>query len=433
MQSSFELTIDGQALNIDDLNTIADEAALADDYVYAELFRRCPYLAGGTNPVDKSILPYRVEKLTETDMNTSSLVTGYGATGSVYVWPFRAIIGTRVSYNPENWYDVRTGMYVGSVLDLATGHATVANPRWDLIYARVDIDLASSPEYRLVKAADGTISQQALSLYKRTTVSLGVVNGSEGASPVRPDLPADGAGAYYIPLVFVLIEHPFTTATVVPIDHIAEIAPVAQMSSATSAVTLQPANGHYSLDPTYVGLYDQLLTRDWTVAAGRPQEFLPSSMAGGASRFFALDFITSPPSIAADHTAVLDDSIDWRNRLMWFTVYATREASNDFAWHTVAGSPTTALEPQGLVETGAGANGTAVFVGNSFNAHLGVVCLRLSADDWDLFNVDSILNILVDGTTGYLLAENNFVATALNMKFVIKVDASGQFPNFRVI
>ncbi|WP_404902492.1 hypothetical protein, partial [Propionibacterium freudenreichii] len=51
--------------------------------------------------------------------------------------------------------------------------------------------------------------------YKRTTVTVTTLDGATGVTPVKPTLPADAAGNYYIALAFVWIPAGFGAAQTV--------------------------------------------------------------------------------------------------------------------------------------------------------------------------------------------------------------------------
>lgn len=413
METLYTHTVAGQSLDQEELNVVAAEAAKADDRVLAELLRMIPGLAAGY--VHKAILPYRVEGLHPdgVTVSTTALITPYGTTGSVLVHPFRALIGSRYIADSSIWYDIRTARYLGDsdpvceyqlVLD-----ATVANNRWDLIYARVDLTVTSTPVERIVRTGGGDAAQN-ISLYTDTTVTLGVVKGAEAASPTKPVLPTDGSGAYYLALAYVLLPHPFTSSTAVEPEWIHENATTAPLASSTGAVTLKPASFAYADDSV---LWAQ---RAWGPSDERPEEHLPSSMTGGAERILALDFLDVIKSLDPDVATVIDNTIDWRNRILTFTVYGNATAGRRFAWMPNS-DPLVELEPAGVATT---------FMGNTFNAAM--PALTLNATTFPIITSDSSLLIGV-AATGELTATYVSGTTPLVEKYCILVHATGQFTN----
>lgn len=425
METQYIHSVDGQAFDENELNLVASEAALADDRLIAELFRCRPYVGGATPIVEKLVLPYRIEGTWGDVRNTSALVFPRLSTGQVLVFSFRAIIGSRSTSVPGAWYEIRTGRYVGTLngptySDALQLSPTVASNRWDLVYAMVRVGLPTAAENRVVRTIAG-VSTQAIPLYQNNLVTLGVVEGTEAATPTLPSLPADDtpvAGCYYIPLAYVLVEHPFTAGSSVPRDNIREVAPVARLASSTGAMTSGPMNfGYAESSPLWT-------QREWSPSAGRPQEFLPSVMSGGTMRFLALDMSDATKSIAQDSTVIIDSSIDWSRRIVWFLVYATR-GGFDFGW--MSGG----REPQGFCDMNMGTqiNQTGLFIGNTFDSTLSALTLNSDWTWWSGTETSSI-QIGVD-TNGNLTATYQFDTTDIDMRLMVLAIASAQFTNAR--
>lgn len=413
METLYQHTVAGQSLDEEELNWVAETAAKADDRVLAELLRMVPGLISGY--VHKAVLPYRVEALHPggVSINTTATVTSYGATGSVLIHPFRALIGSRRVESSSTWYDIRTARYLGSGEPVYTIQrnltATVSNSRWDLIYARVDLTVTSAAVERIVRSGSGDAPQN-ISLYTDTTVTIGVVEGAESATPVEPALPSDGSDTYYIPLAYVLLVHPFTSSTVVEPTWIRENCPVAPLASSTGAVTFRPASFAYADDSALWA------RRTWGPADERPEEHLPATMIGGAQRLIVLDFMDVTKSIPPDVDTVVDNTIDWRNRVLTFTVYGNSIAGRRFAWmpETI---PLVELEPNGSA---------SVFMGNTFSTE--VPALTLNSTSFPLITSDSSLCIRASDY-GELTVEYISGTTPLLEKYCILVQATGQFTN----
>jgi len=432
MEQRYIHSVDGQAFDQGELNMMAEEAARADDRVLAELFRFRPRTS---LQLEKRILPYRIEGYYNDGGNppgvyqTSALVFPNAATGSVLVNPFRAFIGPITNVAGGAWYEARSGRAIGSVTPyygtVVQLDDTVSNHRWDLIYARVAVDIPTAGENRVVRTISG-VTTQSIPLYTNTLVTLDVANGTEGASPSYPLLPTDGDPSeyyYYIPLAYVLLEHPFNSSSVVPRENICEVAPVARLASSTGAVTAGPTMFSYA---DHSPLWTQ---RGWDPSTGRPQEFLPSVMAGGAMRFIALDMSDVTKSLAQNTVTIIDDSMDWSHRLIWFIVYAMRNTgATDFAW-MASEDPLIQLEPQGrqISVTGTPSNQTAIFVGNTFNQTVPALVLD---SEWTFWGAGQHADLEIStDTSGRLTARYVYSDTDLDMKFVILAIASSQYQN----
>lgn len=324
MESQYQHTVEGQEVGQEDINLLGENAALADDRVLAELLRVPPAYAAAE--VVKGIMragfdDYRGPSRT----SQYSVVQSSGSVLTVTVCPFRAVVGTRtVVAGKEGLRDIRSAVYADPS---TTSHAvvldaTAGNHRWDLIYARVDIDADQAAETRYVKGVDGAVAAQSVVTQVMTEVSIAVVEGTEAASPTRPALPSDGGGSYYIPLAYVLLAHP-SSGGVIPAYRIQEVAPIIQIASAAGGAPLAPCNQLFESDG--------LNNADWTVADGRPRTFLPPTMCGSIRRVVGLAWGASGDDVPLDSVAILDDSIDWRNRLIktTFSVFGDNLA---FSW-----------------------------------------------------------------------------------------------------
>src|SRR5690606_5860161 len=184
MEEQFKAPLNGLEIHIEDVDLWSKNAALADDRVLAELLQLAPFTAG--EPA-KAILPYG-----------KALVVPSGSDDStVRVRPFRAIVGSRDTVanigHKDNWHDVRSALHIPNVSGQQYRNvqlsATASNNRWDLIWCRVEADIPSATKPRYVKSSGGTVISQNLIATKITTVTIGVNEGTEAASPVGPNLP----------------------------------------------------------------------------------------------------------------------------------------------------------------------------------------------------------------------------------------------------
>jgi hypothetical protein len=300
-EERFVLPVNGMGAQETDINLWAKNAALADDRVLAELLRLAPFTAGTPT---KAVTPYGVQ-------GASAIVVPSGSSdATVRVRPFRAIVGSRDTIanigHKDNWRDIRSALHVpnsasGQWRDVQLS-ATAANNRWDLIWARMDVDVGSGTVSRLVKNPSTGLGEPALAVVSRLCeVSIGVTEGAEAGSPTGPALPSDSGDAYYLPLAYVYLTHPHTLIAAVGDKAIYEVAPV--VTQQTGALGVRPFSG--SSDPS-----------GWASATAwdgvRSRRYVPSSMAGGVSRFGNLGALPNG-------THVLDSSVDWRKRFVrWF-------------------------------------------------------------------------------------------------------------------
>ncbi|HEY2509821.1 MAG TPA: hypothetical protein VGI39_03165 [Polyangiaceae bacterium] len=335
-EDQYVLTDDGQGVVQSDLNAVFMEAALADDRLLAELLRLSPYSGGG---VSKCIVPYRVTGA------AGAMVQPNGATGSVKVFPFRAVVGSRTVVSVAagsalaSWRDIRSKVYAASDdnENLGTEVSFAPNasgfPRWDLVYVQFIPDAATSNVLRNVRApgSDPTDPPVETSLSVSTTqvLALSKVTGTAAASPLPPSLPADGltsAGPFYIPLAFVLIPNGFTGSSIVLPTDIAPAAPIVALHELWGVRT--------SRAPLASTGFGNTLLVTWGATRTRPSQYIPPTRTGGVRMRFPIDASGSGTPLIAD-AGILDLSRDWRNRDFTVTL-AARPGATHFAWETGA-------------------------------------------------------------------------------------------------
>lgn len=315
MEQTYQLQIDGQAVNQAELNTLGNVAGLADDRVFAELLRMTP--KGGS--VAKGILPY----------GTTATIVPNGSSGSVLVNPFRAFVGSRTAVGTdalENWRGIRSALVVATG-DTSLSHVVAiaanasGNPRWDAIFAQVAIDANSAPVTRKVKdPSTAVVSEQTVSLFAQTTCTLGIVTGTAGATPAFPTLSSDSGTTYYILLGYVRVPTGFGASSTVSKQNVNESCAILSISSATGAGTLRPANqsnvdGGAGISSSGTSADNGVLK--WTGTTGvRPAAYMPPSMQGMESIVVGID-LGGASNANWTHTdgAIIDDSRDWRNRV----------------------------------------------------------------------------------------------------------------------
>lgn len=400
MEPLYQHTVDGQEVGQEDLNLLGEEAALAEDRLLAELLRMKPY----PGP-QKGILRTGYHSDTYT-LHPDVVIPYSGGGTTLRVYPFRAVIGTRASAETKEWLtDIRSAFFSsnGSQLEHTLAlSSTASNNRWDLVYAAVAIDVDQAAVDRYVKDADGVVALQSISTRKLTTVTVAVVQGTENASPAKPSLPADGGGVYYIPLAYVYLPHPFVSGTTeILASRICTVAPVLVLSDFVGGSALRPTNKLYE-DGT-------VLDTAWGTD-GRPEAYLPPTMVGSERRFFGLNFQASSRSIPLSATTTIDDSIDWRNRILKVTRWQCPAASTAGLMAGDATAPTR--------ETGASPTVTTLMQHTVTNGY--DICL-------DATGSGSSLSLEVDDSSGVLKAVVGATDPAITVYYWI--EATGQFTN----
>jgi hypothetical protein len=454
MERRYIRALSGAEVRDQDLILMSDDAALADDRVLWEMLRLLP---GSATP-QKGIVPYaasgaRVPGAGDgftAAMHNTALVQGGTSDGSVRVMPFRAIVGSTTLFasSPiEKLRGIRSGYLVGSsslytTVPIAANAS--GNPRWSLVYVAVSPDAAGDSTTLKVKALiGGAFSDVSVLLNRITGTAIGVVDGATGSSPVRPSLPADGAGTFYVPLAYLFIPTGFGASSQVHFYEIHESAPVLTVSSALGAPVLEPANQGYAIG----GVVD-LAQNPNRNAANRTGAYLPSTMVGGVSRFILLQLGLSPVSHADG--AVVDSSIDWRQRYFTWRVFVGAGTTSATAFVSdrngtgAAGVSTRA--PSGFASSGLGGPGVNTMTGwgqSFFNDYPSAVIATCSgvavalggktapADPslplvTALGNTGNDIILYVESTTGSLILKK---VGSPSGQVLIWLDATAQYSN----
>ncbi|MDB4992597.1 MAG: hypothetical protein JWM74_29 [Myxococcaceae bacterium] len=422
MEKRYQHLTNGQSVLKDDLNVLGEASSLADDRVFAEMFRMQPY-DGST--VRKGVLPYR-----HAASANAALVAANGASGSVLVNPFRAFVGTRTAVATDaklNLRDVRSALSVGSTTlaqTVAIGANASGNPRWDLVYAAVAVDANSASVSRKVKdPTTKAISAATLVTTLETTVTLGVVAGTAAASPVWPTIPADSGGTYYVPLAHVRVPTGFGASSTVLATDIAIVAPCLGMSDAVGG-SVSP--------PTEAVALPTAKQQSWGSTGTRPGRFMPSSMTGKKELLLYLDLYDASSTNWSHASGDTLDSRDWRGRFAKWTCAiddapsatpwrsATFETYGNFPGDEFGGvdigvgfDVTTNDLIHGMAHSiGAGASGQHLIIG-------------LDSDRHDVV-AGTILNVYVDAADGKLKFSCN---PTMTRRFFIWLEFSGPFEN----
>lgn len=412
--------MDGQEVAVADFNLLGSVAGLADDRVFAEWLRTIVFDGANTY---KTILPYgtlQIEGLTPgTAVNFGTVQPTGSANGSVNVFPFRAVVGSRTSVGTSpalNWSDIRTALFTGAATlsqTLALAANSSGNPRWDLIYATVSVDTPSGTQTRRVKTpSTGVVTAQTVTTQLLNPVTVGQTQGTPGATPTIPALPSDSGGNYFIALAAVRVPNGFNSSTTIVNADIRDQVAISALQSPTTGVgRICPASGNND----QAGTYATDLSGPGAWAAGtagqRPGVFLPPGLVGGEERVILIDANNSShPSHA--NGSVVDDTIDWRNRFTRVEGQA-RTSTELFACDPSAG--TTALPNFALTAL------SAVY-SNTFKADAGLVA---GASTLATYNT---------GAFGlYVLASDGklrwFTNGSVANRFFLWIKASTIFPN----
>lgn len=193
MSGNLKNWTEGEALTATELQRMADDAASADDRVFADLM---PPTKLDVSYV-KGVYPLSAESFT----NNNRLLVVPGSAGKAKVLAARYVVGG-LATTPD----------VGDVLlsakknsDTTAGFvAPSVSTRIDVVY--VVLQRSTTTASRKVKdPSTGAVTTQVLTVAKPPTVTIGVVTGIEGGGV--PTIPADTSSAWY----FKLAEITFTT------------------------------------------------------------------------------------------------------------------------------------------------------------------------------------------------------------------------------
>lgn len=424
-----QVTLDGQGLQIPDMNVPFRQAALAGDEVLAELLRLPP--TSGTS-VAKGILPYAVQG------SNVPLVAPNGASGAVYIQPFRVVVGPRTvpSATPGSallaWNDVRSRVYAVTADDINLGLSqpftpnSSGNPRWDIVYAAIAVDQDSADVTRNIRApgsapTDAPVPESVVPSLTQV-VSVAVQPGTPAANPVFPALPADtvtATGTFYVPLAAVLIPDGFGSTTIVLSEWICMLAPVLPTTTALGGIDSRPPN------MLAAGLPSALI-QTWGASKVRPSQALPCTRQGGARRRFGFDATTSVPILTSG--AVIDNSIDWRNRT--FLVRGSyKVGATQFAWQpgATAGAIPLAAGMTTFVQESQSFVGDATLVtGIPSSPSAAVVFLASNANVPSIPADGSAVGFYVDLTTGHLSV---YYQGTPGLLLIVTIDADAPFDN----
>lgn len=440
MESKYQVQENGQEVRTSDILSMSTTAARADDRVLFELFRMVPYNVAGPT---KYVWTAGTDGWDAGADNSTALVHPDPAGGKVRIRAFRAAVSsTDTSTNLERVRGIRSGhLQPSNVAGWSTQNITLnasGDPRWTLVYAALTPDTDGDTDTVLVQnVSSGIVAATSVVLNKKTTVTLGMVDGTPAASPTYPAIPADAAGVYYIPLAYVLVPDGFGTSTVVDPEAIYEVAPVAAINSATGGTTSRPANQQWEQG----GIVDTAQSgSDAAASVFRPGAYLPPTMIGAEERIILIQ--NHFPPLSHSDGDVVDDSCDWRFRYFEWSAFAktgntaaagfasdrntTGTSPSPSAWNSEYGVSTIMGMGQSFVDdTGAGAvfsvadgNGVAAVVkgGTSGASAIG--------------GATDIIMLYVRDTDGALVVKFNGTPDA---QVLIRLHATGPYSNFGTV
>ena len=416
MEKRYNHTVNGQGVYEADLNAMGEAGALADDRILAELIK----LGHGAT----CIIPtgHYVDGTYGMGLCPGCVV--HPAEGGIKISPFRALIGPTADYlvNPyEHWRGVRSRVYPGYLTKGLNPNSSGA-VRWDLVYAKLMPDQPSATESRKVKSpSDGSISTQTISPYLTTTVSIAAVTGT-GSD--LPSLPTPSAGEYLIPLAYVRVPAGFNNSTVLDPEDIWDVAPTMEIDASTGAVALKPATCQF----TPAGGVNKIGNQTYSAVDGsRPTVYMPPSMSGGTSRLIAIDLASAVVSHA--NGDVIDESLEWRDRLFKWSVFAHATADTPaFPWEAPISVSEDKIVPSAI--NGATGSTAAQGLGQSLftDASPNRVVLHLNNTKLSALGAGNEITLYVSGTGTDEKLRIGITGTPA-VKLFIWLDATGKFTN----
>lgn len=300
MEKQYTHSVNGQGVYQSDLNLMAEDGALADDRVFAELFRIPP-----NGSAARGVIPTAYSPTGGTDTGIIA-----PSTGKVKIRPFRAFVASRTAEATdakECWRGIRSGICVAATaleqdVEIAVLNASgTTAARWDLVYAILTPDVSTTEQRKVKSPYTGSTSTQSVAVAKTTTVTVAIMPGSaDGSLPV-----ITGGAGWSIPLAYIRVPANFTSSVVLTAANIWDVAPIISISEAVGASSCRPASINCERKSGKIGNEDFSLdpTDDF------PRMYLAPTMVGAQQRIMALDF----SKVASGD--VVDSSMDWRNRV----------------------------------------------------------------------------------------------------------------------
>lgn len=370
MRSQVIVSNDGQELQRADINRLGVASALADDTALASLIR-----LPTTNPRTKAIQCYSGEVIS----------TG---TGGVLVNAFWAFLGPATG-SPADVGNTRSACFLGASQPLAAQTGGVGTFRIDLVYATLFVDQNKAGEDRYIKnPSTGIISSVPTNLPVEiySYITIGVAVGTAALSPTAPALPSDPPGGFNIPLAYIRLPNGFGALSSTTNDMIFDVAPTVH-------------NGMQPAKEMFAGI-------NFGGPTGSKNKYwIGATSTGRESRFFGID----SSILSVFNNSVVDDSIDWRNRLLEIKAQTTNIATEEFPWHS---STSTSLPVTGAA--------TTIGLANSF---------LISGANKTVYSVTAAggtLSLYVNASTGALTA---VISGTPALTAFFWIDATGRISN----
>lgn len=421
----------GAEVREQDIDLMSHDGAVADDRTLWEFLR----LTHGAASPQKAVLPYGKSGWhpdlgpdNATPLDSTALVQGNAANGSVYVLPFRAVVGSTTAsptFDVEYLRGQRSFYLLGATWHgrtVAVAANASGNPRWDLVYASISPDAAGDAA-NYVKKDPGTLLVSLVvagTVTKKTTVTVSILSGTPAASPTKPATPADGGGVYKIPLAYLWIPNGFNGSSAVTRSAIYEVAPCIPIHSSTGTTATSPADQQNKVGGTVDA--NQSVPSNGSIQNGA---YLPPTMVGGEKRLILLQLGTSPVS----HTdgQVVDTSVDWRFRYFRWTSHVAAGTNGNVVFasdrnHTPSTpcmSSANTISDAGCGQSFVDDNSTTIVVANGNGA-------AYFAD----FGSGNRVMVYVRNTDGALV----FKQTGSNLiQLFVWLEATGPYSNFGTV
>jgi hypothetical protein len=406
MEQELNVSVSGQEIEVDDINLVSRNGALAVDRALAECFR--------LGSLDRGIIPGGASHGVGLSPKPGGIMRPSGsADASIALNHFRAVIGAVLvggSDPLEAWQGIRSVVYVPSANIQFAVQASGANSRFDLLYARVDVEQPDTPITRYVKDATDAVSAVSLAVTKSTRVSVAVVQGIAAAVPVYPALPSDSGSSYYLVIGYVYIPAGQTLTTSILPGNIIEAFRALPLAASTGAPNIRPAAINQLFRPTGDGVLH------------RQAAYLSPSMVGGTTVVCPLHLLSGDPDstfLPSSFGNIVDDSIDWRNRYFKITIALNTAHSGTGLASTSGGTGLAPALPYGSADIR-----PMTFMGQSFRGTGGTVASLVVLDNStnDQIPAGCDLILYVDLTTGKLCLT---IQGTVNVELLAWIEATG--------
>lgn len=281
----FIQTFNGQSIYKEDLAVLADAAGAGDDAL--------KHVVRNTGRIGRARVQRGLVRLED-----GALITN-GPTG-IKNRTFTAWIGAETTDSPEGWSGLRSVTVPAEAFTFAVP-ALAGGRRIDLIVAKYSPRLTSGEVQRKVKnPVTGAVTEEDVSVTEYDAVTFEYLQGPAGSLPAWP---SDPVGGFYIPIAAIYVTDGWSGAGTFPSIFIEEIADVR-----SSAISPRPPTSSSSIVGGVFGG-----GRNVNFASGSfgyiNSTSMPSTMRGDVQLWI-------PVSKGALVTGkLIDDSVDWRNRL----------------------------------------------------------------------------------------------------------------------